>query len=257
MFKIDLVFTVALLFLLTACNPSSTIVLKEAPNKVVQPLSKSTISQIAIPVRENGYSHFETQVISSHQALSSFLKELKLQDGWNQRKNFLESLEIANIDFSKENLLLYRITEASGSTVLAVDKPTGDAKHILIKIGRDKPQTNTSDMAYYTLAYKIAKSVEDVTFDNGIKKRTIKNNHIKPTERKVPKNCMEWFDGCNNCGRVGEEGVPVCTERECYIRGKFKCTKYKETPKQQKLDDAPKHHDNVPDLPHSQQISDE
>jgi len=257
MFKIHLIFSLALLFLLTACNPSSSIVLKEVPKEVIKPLSKSTISQIAIPVRENGYSHFETQVISSQEALSSFLKELKFQDGWNQRENFLESLEIAKIDFSKENLLFYRITESSGSTVLAVDKPIGNEQHVLIKIGRDKPQTSTSDMAHYTLAYKFSKHVEDITFDNGIKKNVIKNNRIKPSVVKVPKNCIEWFDGCNNCGRVGEEGVPVCTERECYMRGDFKCTKYKETPKQQKLDDAPKHHDSVLDLPRSRQIVDE
>jgi len=241
---------------LTSCNPTSTLVLQEASKKKVKELSQFTISQIAIPVRENGYSHFETQVLSSQKALSSFLKELKLQNGWNQRENFLESLEIAKIDFTKENLLLYRITKSSASTVLAVEKPIGNKKHILIKIGRDKPKIGTTDMAYYTLAYKISKTVDDVTFDNGIKKTVVKNP-IKKMIINVPKNCIEWFDGCNNCGRVGEEGVPVCTERECYIRGKFKCTKYKEHPKQQKPDDAQKHHDSVLDLPRSRQIVDE
>ncbi|CAA6807236.1 MAG: Unknown protein [uncultured Sulfurovum sp.] len=218
---------IALFF--TACLTSSSILLPTT--KTPETLDKATILKIAIPVREQGYSNFDTQVINSQNSLDKFLATVKKQEYWNKQENFISSLTLYPIDFNKYNILLYRMTEGSGSTVLAVDVPKGTNKHILIKIGRDKPSIGTADMAYYALAYKVAKSVQDITFDNGIKKHTIKNKSLKiETEKKsdVPKDCLEWYDGCNNCGRVGNVGNVVCTERHCVHKDEFKCTKWKD-----------------------------
>jgi hypothetical protein len=149
------------------------MILKDA-NPISNELSIKTISKITIPVREHGYNNFKTQVIKTKNELNNFIADVKKQSGWSKKENFLQSLLLKEINFNEYNIILYRITESSGSTVLAVDAPKGDSKNITVKIGRDKPNMGTADMAYYTLAYKVIKTVNTITFDNGIKKDVIK-----------------------------------------------------------------------------------
>jgi hypothetical protein len=220
--------TSALILFFSSCVENH--ILLDTGKPIPKALSTQIISKIAIPVREVGYSNFKTEVIKSEKEFNAFIAKVKEQKGWNKKENFLDSLRLKKINFNNYALLLYRITESSGSTILAVDAPKGVGSNIFIKIGRDKPNVGTADMAYYTLAYKVAKTVQNITFDNGIKKDVIKIASEKEYSRDqdVPKNCMEWFDGCNSCGRVGTEGIPVCTELACPSYRAFKCTKWKE-----------------------------
>ncbi len=169
-----LLLVIALFF--TACTDKHMILKDVKP--VSKELSIDIISKITIPVREHGYRNFKTKVIKTNNELNSFISDVKKQSNWNKKENFLQSLLLKEIDFNRYNLLLYRITESSGSTVLAVDVPRGDEQNIIIHIGRDKPNTGTADMAYYTLAYKIKKNVNTITFDNDIKKDTIRLKHF-------------------------------------------------------------------------------
>lgn len=170
---LKVIFTSFIALFFSACFTTSNIIISESATPRV--LAKSTILQITIPVREHGYSNFDTQVLTTEKNLYSFIDSIKKQKSWNKKENFLYSLTLYPIDFKKYNILLYRISKSSGSTVLAVDVPKGTNKNILIEIGRDKPNIGTSEMAYYALAYRVAKSVQNITFDNGIKKDTIKN----------------------------------------------------------------------------------
>jgi hypothetical protein len=223
MLKIILTSFIALYF--TACLSTSSILLPQT--KAPEVLDKSSILKITIPVREQGYSNFDTQVLSSKNDLDDFIQTIQKQKSWNKKENFISSLTLFPIDFKKYNILLYRMTESSGSTVLAVDVPKGTNKHVLIEIGRDKPNVGTADMAYYALAYKVAKSVQNITFDNGVKKHIIKNKSLNIQKKsEVPKECLEWYDGCNDCGRVGNAEDVVCTERHCIHSDTFKCTKW-------------------------------
>ena len=184
MLKVFFTLFIALFF--TACLSTSSILLPQT--QVPKTLDKSSILKIAIPVREQGYSNFDTQVLSTQNDLNNFISTIKKQKNWNKQENFINSLTLFPIDFKKYNLLLYRMTETSSSTVLAVDVPKGTAQNILIEIGRDKPNVTTTDMAYYALAYKVAKSVKDITFDNGVKKHVIKNRALNIQEKtEVPK----------------------------------------------------------------------
>jgi hypothetical protein len=182
---LKLLFSSFIALFFTACLTTSSILLP--PTKTPDVLNKSSILKITIPVREHGYNNFNTQVLSSQHELDKFIATIKKQKSWNKRENFISSLTLFPVDFIKYNVLLYRMTESSGSTVLAVDVPKGNDKHVLIKIGRDKPNTGTTDMAYYALAYKVAKHVQDITFDNGLKKHTIKNKSLNIQEKpKLP-----------------------------------------------------------------------
>ena len=219
-----------ILILAVSCTvPSSNIIIHQ--DNTPKELNSSTIYKITIPVREHGYSNFETQVYTSEKELNSFISQIKKQKNWNKKENFIKSLTAATINFKLYNLLIYRTEESSGSTVLAVNAPKGTNKHVLIKIGRDRPgkgQYGTADMAYYALAYKVAKTVQDISFDNGLKKESISNEQIQQVSKdKIPKGCVAWFDGCNNCARHSENGEVMCTERYCYQKGEFKCTKWK------------------------------
>jgi hypothetical protein len=236
MLKILLTSLIALF--IVACTPPTQIIIKDVNQ--TKALKKSDILQITIPVREHGYQNFDTQVLSTQDAFDAFIKNIQEQDiveekikkssVWNQKENFIDSLTSNPIDFKNYNLLLYRMTEKSGSTVLSVEAPKGTHEDIIIELGRDDSEIKTDDMAYYALAYKVAKSVKTITFDNGLKKHTIKNTIIEVNEPKkdhdVPEACLEWYDGCNNCGRVGSGTEVVCTERHCVHYDQFRCIKW-------------------------------
>ncbi len=223
---LKILFTSFIFLIFIACSPTSSIILSEGVK--VKELDSSTILKITIPVREQGYSNFDTQVLTTQDELDKFVSDVKKQKNWNKKENFISSLTLYPIDFKNHNLLIYRMTENSSSTVLSVNVPKGNDKHVVIKIGRDKPNIATTDMAYYALAYRVAKSVKDITFDNKIKKHVIKNKSLNVQKKdEIPKGCLEWYDGCNDCGRVGDGADVVCTERVCYQQGEFKCTKWK------------------------------
>ncbi len=233
MFKLSL-YTL-LLFIFTACSSTtSTLILTESQKP--KELTKTTIIQIPIPVREHGYQNFNTQIIGTKEQFHSFIEKVKKEKNWNQKENFISSLTLLPIDFDHYNLLLYRITENSGSTILAIEAPKGDEEHIVIEIGRDQPNFGTADMAYYALAYRVAKGVKDITFDNGLKKDTIKNiSPIKEKRSNIPKGCLEWYDGCNDCKWIESDGDAICTERYCIHKGEFKCTKWRVDTKKEKI----------------------
>jgi len=234
------IFISIVLLLFTACKQDRIVLqVKEKPSTEV---NITTISKVAIPVREHGYSNFETTLVTSQKLFNNFIKKIKNQKNWNQKTNFLDSIQLKKINFNQYNLLIYRLTEASGSTILQVDTPTKNKNNITIKIGKNKSETSTTDMAYYALAYKISKDISTITFENGIKKDIIKNS-ASITSSTIPESCLEWFDGCNSCGRTGNESIPVCTEKFCKAYKKFNCTKWKENSKHSKPENEPSHHD--------------
>jgi hypothetical protein len=167
------IFTLTVGILFSACLPN-TLILNDI-KKNPQALTTQIISRIAIPVRENGYSNINTQIIKSQQELDTFIKNIKLQSNWNQKKNFLETLLLKKINFMTDNLFLYRITMVSNLTVLSVEPPIGDKNDVIIKIDQEKPQIGTTDMGYYALAYKISKMVKTITLEKGREKIIIEN----------------------------------------------------------------------------------
>jgi len=203
--------------LFTACNSTKPDVTDNTTSEVLE--------RIAIPFREHGYSELPSKIIGSQEDLDRFLQVVKREPHWNNKPAFLKVLEAEKIDFSKWNLLLYRMTEGSGSVGLDVQVKQADMYDVIINIKRTVPQMGTSDMAYYMLAYKVDKLVDMVNFEGGKHAVRIRN---KKADLLVPDNCIAWFDGCNSCGKADE--ATVCTEMACLVDRPqdFRCTKWEE-----------------------------
>ena len=200
----------------TACNT-------ETP-KVKDNTSSEVLERIAIPFREHGYSELASKIISSQEGLDRFLQRVKRQANWNNKPAFIKVLRAKKVDFSKWNLLLYRMTEGSGSVGLDVQIKQANRNDIIINIHRTVPQMGTADMAYYMLAYKVDKLVHRVNFEGG--KHTVRIRN-KKADMLVPDNCVAWFDGCNRCAKR-DGGRAVCTMMAClvYRPQDFRCTKW-------------------------------
>lgn len=128
---------------------------------------QTTITQIPVPFREHGYSNFETLIIHSQSKFDAFIGDVKHQSNWNNKDAFLQKLQNQNSDFTKENIILYRFTESSGSISLSAQTPVITNSEATVKITRQAPSIGTSDMAYYLLAYRAGKEITKVIFDNG------------------------------------------------------------------------------------------
>ncbi len=122
--------------------------------------------RIPIPEREHGYSGFESVMIRSQAELDRFLRKIRGQDGWNNRTGFEEAIEKAELDFTKEVLVLLRHTESSGSVQVTFEEPKLRDGTLSWNIAREVPFMGTHDMAYYGFALAVSKAnVEKVELD--------------------------------------------------------------------------------------------
>ena len=116
---------------------------------------------IPIPKRENGYSNFASIALTSEDDFDSFIGRAATQTGWNNRKGFEDALREAKIDFTKEELLLLRHDEPSGSVQVDFEKPALQDMKLVCEI-RGKPIPpgflGTADMAFYCFAVVVSKS---------------------------------------------------------------------------------------------------
>jgi hypothetical protein len=102
-----------------------------------------------------------------------------------RKENFLNTIQRAEIDFSKANFLIYRLSEQSDLIVLAVDVPTSIGKSITVSIGKEKlkakleKELNKERISEYALAYRINKSAKDIIFADGDRNITIENKETK------------------------------------------------------------------------------
>lgn len=255
MSRLILLFLIALLF--TSCT-KERIVIQTIGKKPLKELNIKIISKVTIPVVEEGYKNFSTKLITSQKKLNGFLSEVKVQKGWKNRENFITSLKLKKIDFNHYNLLIYRIDKLSNADVLLVGLPKGDKNKVTIKIGVDESNSTKTNLSHYAVAYKVSKTISQIKFKNGVEEDIIKNSSSE-LDSKIPNSCMEWFDGCNSCKReLNSDTPPSCTELSCKVYKEFKCTKWRESPKQLKLDNAPSHHDiELESLPRSVQTVNE
>jgi hypothetical protein len=133
------------------------------------------VLKIPIALQDKGYKNLKTQVIKSRDEYNKFIKDVKKEKGWEHKKNFLEMLKGANIDFDNENLIIYPFSEDKSVIVVVVDAPISKDNHIIVKIGKDKTKKLSNIIEYYALSYKVKKSAKDIIFDDGENKVTVEN----------------------------------------------------------------------------------
>ena len=212
--------TLILSIFFVACNNTSI------PSK--DSTSSEKIAYIDIPFLEHGYNQHPSKLIISQYELNTFLTQVSNEEGWNKKEEFLKKFQDLTIDFKTHNLLFYRITETSTSNQLNVlnNAISISKDDIIITIERTISQVGDAAMAYYAVAYKVAKDIQTITFENGKQEVVIEN---KKSNMIVPKNCEEWFDGCNTCARSDAYDDAACTEMSCspYKPQDFRCTLWK------------------------------
>lgn len=147
-----------IVFLLSACLQAS-------------PIKSMPVKTIAIPAREHGYRQFDSQIIYTQAQLNDFINRISVvaNPAWNNRDQFISAITEAAIDFSRDNLVLIRHTEGSGSVRLDVNEPIIQGGRVLFEIKRQAPAIRTADMAYYSFALVVAKaaaSAVDIKIDN-------------------------------------------------------------------------------------------
>ncbi len=187
------------------------------------PPKNRLIERIQTPFREHGYSNFNTLVLGSQAELDYFTKGLISQDGWNNRENFIDGLLNANINFDSANLLIYRMTESSGSNKLEPNSPDVKDDIATVNIKRTVPDIGTDDLAFYALAYSVDKTINEVHFIGSKNDEHIPN---KTGRNIAPNNCTQWFDGCNECQK-NNAGLVGCTKKLCQVTSPLHCKVWK------------------------------
>ncbi len=128
---------------------------------------------------------------------STFPKSVVLHD-WQEAQEFLAAhpsqklqAKIEGSDFDLYNLILYRITEPSGSIQVKLQEPIFVSDEVVkIPIARSVPQMGTADMAYYLTGVLASKNIQRVIFEGE------GQEDIVSTQMQIP---------CDN-----EPQAPVC-----------------------------------------------
>ncbi len=200
----------ALLFVFAGCN-------------VPMPISfgsSSSIKQLKLPTFDSGYANLQTRVIETKQEYKAFLSDIDSQSGWDKKVAFGINIGKQQVDFSRNNLMIYRHYTASPS-VVGTKLISSDEKNATIEI--IKKSDSSKGGKYHAFFYEVSKKIKQVTFKGSKKVVTVQNSRNKSA---VPKECIAWFDGCNHCIRSAD-GRSLCTKRYCKTKGEFKCIKWK------------------------------
>ena len=114
---------------------------------------------IPVPARDNGYSRFQSTVITDEAAWRSFRNEAVAVRGWNHRRQFFRGVDEGAVDFTREALVLLRHTEGSGSVAVEFQPPIVENGHLRTVIKTATPLIGTADMAEYCFALAVSKDM--------------------------------------------------------------------------------------------------
>ena len=171
--KLLYISTLAIIALLTSCDSDGLGGTGMTPGTGTAQLS-SMISRINTPLQDQGYSNFETTVITSQEKFDEFIAEVTRQDNWDNQSDFLQKIQSEEYDFTKSNLLLYRIIEPSPVIKLSPKDPVLERGKITIIINRQTGQPEINKNTNYVITYKILKTVQELLIKNGTKETIVR-----------------------------------------------------------------------------------
>lgn len=183
--------------------------------------SNGAIIQLSTPFSDSGYINMETRVIGSKKEYKAFLSSIETQKYWEHKIEFGMKIAKADIDFQKENLLIYRhpIIQGAKRIRTKIAKKTDRNATILIE-EESRVLPSGEAQAFF---YKISKKISTVIFKSNKQEIIVKNS--TSYRSAIPKECIAWFDGCNHCIR-GSNGQALCTKRYCKNKDPFRCIKW-------------------------------
>jgi len=197
-------------FLLSGCTTPSLDFFK----------SGQGIRALALPSIDHGYRHLQTRVITSLDEYTAFLHTIDTQQDWDHKVAFGMTMAKAEIDFAKENLLIYRhMVNSSSKAVVPKILSVKENRAVILLEEQGAKSTGTLYQAFF---YTVSKKITQVTFKSKQRVVTVKNS--KQTS-VIPKECIAWFDGCNHCIRAAT-GRALCTKRYCKKKAAFRCVKW-------------------------------
>jgi len=166
LFRLSSIFTILLISIfLVGCKGWLSV---ENDNNITSNIQQElNNTRLSIPMREHGYSNFETIIIDSGTSLTKFLSDVESQEHWNNKTEFTTVFDNTTINFETKNLIFYRITEGSGSIKLTPQTPTIKDSNFIVSVKREVPEIGTADMSYNCLAYLIDKNITEITFNVG------------------------------------------------------------------------------------------
>jgi len=140
-----------------------------------KPAISTDITRLELPFKAQVYNQLTTTLITSQAELEQLITTLTSQRYELDKQEQFAQLEKVAIDFSKENLLIYQMSESSGSIALNVKAPTLKGDAAFVSITRHVPEMGTTDMAYYALFYRLSHTIKTITFTEGNVTTTLRN----------------------------------------------------------------------------------
>lgn len=185
------------------------------PPSVFRSESEPAFRTINIYQRDNGYSYFDSMVITSRQDFNAFLGEVAQQGYWSYKQAFVDALLNAKIDFNQEALVLLRHTEGSASARVSFETPVLKEKTLVCEIRGELQGLGVGVVAFYGFALVVSKSRVDKVQLNAtsgsnnqalptIVFSTVESEPLKvrrdppPPPKPSPGECPKLIIGCPN-----------------------------------------------------------
>ena len=88
---------------------------------------------------EPGYGRFRSQVIDTQEEFDRFVKQIEAQTGWRDQASFLKALRDANLDLTRESLVLIRHWEPSNATTATLATPRREGDKLVCEVHSHVP----------------------------------------------------------------------------------------------------------------------
>ena len=113
---------------------------------------------IDMPTKDNGYFQMrQSQVIETEQEFEAFVQHVEILKGWANQPGFLKALRDANLDFTRESLVLILLDEPNGSNIVKLATPQRYGDKLVCVVQRRLPLSIHNDGASHCFGVAVEK----------------------------------------------------------------------------------------------------